>query len=82
MIRHNGKLIAQMYLHCRVRRLFRSGGSPHFQYANAVSLQQKGREDYADCDEKNFLRDNVVAMSYTALATEPKDGKHDTRSIS
>lgn len=77
----NGKCTAQMYSAFLLRSLgyADTGASPDFQYANAVKFAtEKGVADYANCDEKNFLRDNVVAMSYTALATEPKDGKHDT----
>lgn len=49
-----------------------------FTYAKAMDFaREKGVVDYANCDEKNFLRDDVVAMSFTALATAPKSGEAD-----
>ena len=76
-----GKCTAQMYSTFLLRSLgyADTGASADFQYANAVKFaEEKGVADYANCDEDHFLRDNVVAMSYTALAVQPKDGKHDT----
>lgn len=76
-----GKCTAQMYSAFLLRSLgyADTGASPDFQYANAVKFaEEKGVADYANCDAANFLRDNVVAMSYTALATQPKDAKNDT----
>lgn len=76
-----GKCTAQMYSTFLLRSLGYqdTGASPDFQYANAIAFaEEKGVADYANCDADNFLRDNVVAMSYTALATQPKDGKHNT----
>ncbi|MGN1008771.1 MAG: S-layer homology domain-containing protein, partial [Butyricicoccus sp.] len=76
-----GKCTAQMYSTFLLRSLGYqdTGASPDFQYANAIQFaEEKGVADYANCDTDNFLRDNVVAMSYTALATQPKDGQHAT----
>lgn len=76
-----GKCTAQMYSTFLLRSLgyADTGAAADFQYANAIQFaEEKGVADYANCDTDNFLRDNVVAMSYTALSVQPKDGKHDT----
>ena len=47
-----------------------------FTYAEAVSFGESiGLVDYANCDQDNFLRDHVAAMSLTALNTPVKDNK-------
>ena len=44
-----------------------------FTYAEAVSFGESvGLVDYANCDQDNFLRDHVAAMSLTALDTPVK----------
>ena len=71
---------AQMYSTFLLRTLGYSdtATNPDFTYNNAIDFaEQKGVVDIGNCDEDNFLRDHVVAMSYTALATEPKDAKYD-----
>ena len=76
----NSVCTAQMYSTFLLRTLGYSdtATNPDFTYANAIDFaEQKGVIDIGDSDEDNFLRDHVVAMSYTALATEPKDAKYD-----
>lgn len=76
----NSVCTAQMYSTFLLRTLGYSdtATNPDFTYANAIDFaEQKGVIDIGNCDEDNFLRDHVVAMSYTALATEPKDAKYD-----
>ena len=71
---------AQMYSTFLLRTLGYSdtAANPDFTYNNAVDFaEQKGVVDMANCNEDNFLRDHVVAMSYTTLATEPKDAQYD-----
>ena len=77
----NGSCTAQMYATFLLRSLgyADTGATPDFLYANAISFaEDKGVVDFANCDTDNFLRDHVVAMSYTALSVQPKDGKNDT----
>lgn len=68
-----GACSAQMYTTFLLRSLGYSDASGDFTYATAMA---KGKEiqlvDMANCNEKNFLRDHVVAMSYTALACPSK----------
>lgn len=76
-----GACTAQMYATFLLRSLgyADSGNRVDFSYSNALDFaEQKGVVDALNCDSSNFLRDNVVAMSYTALATQPKDGKNAT----
>ena len=76
----NSVCTAQMYSTFLLRTLGYSdtATNPDFTYANAIEKKKKkGVIDIGNCDEDNFLRDHVVAMSYTALATEPKDAKYD-----
>ena len=76
----NSVCTAQMYSTFLLRTLGYSdtATNPDFTYDNAIDFaEQKGVIDIGNCDEDNFLRDHVVAMSYTALATEPKDAKYD-----
>ena len=49
-----------------------------FTYDGALDFAREiGVVDAANCDEDNFLRDDVVAMSYTALSVAPKSGEAD-----
>ena len=76
----NSVCTAQMYSTFLLRTLGYSdtATNPDFTYDNAIDFaEQKGVIDIGNCDEDNFLRDHVVAMSYTALAIEPKDAKYD-----
>lgn len=54
----------------------KTGGD--FTFAQALEFGETiGLIDAFNCDSNRFLRDNVVAMSYTALATAPKSGEAD-----
>lgn len=77
----NGTCTAQMYSAFLMRSLgyTDSGDNADFSYSTAIDFaKEKGVVDEINCNTENFLRDHVVAMSYTALATQPKDGKNDT----
>lgn len=76
-----GDCTAQMYATFLMRSLgyADSGESADFSYADALTFAtEKGVVDSVNCDADNFMRDDVVAMSYTALSVQPKDGAHDT----
>lgn len=76
-----GACTAQMYATFLMRSLgyTDTGDNADFSYSNSLTFaKEKGVVDDFNCDPENFLRDDVVAMSYTALATQPKDGKNDT----
>lgn len=70
---------AQMYTTFLLRALgYSDKAGADFTYAQAVSFGETvGLVDYANCSEKNFLRDHVAAMSLTALNTDVK-GAEDT----
>ena len=56
-----------------------SGDNADFTYNDALNYATEvGVVDAVNCDADNFLRDDVVAMSYTTLATQPKSGDYDT----
>ena len=76
---YSDKCTAQQYATFLLRALgYSDAENGDFTYAKAMDFaREKGVVDYANCDEKNFLRDDVVAMSYTALATAPKSGEAD-----
>jgi|MucameStandDraft_1065616.scaffolds.fasta_scaffold05063_8 hypothetical protein len=72
---------AQMYATFLLRSLGYqdSGDSVDFQFNDAIKFaEEKGVADSANYNAENFLRDHVVAMSYTALSVQPKDAAHDT----
>ena len=49
-----------------------------FSYFTAMSFaREKGVVDLANCNEKDFQRDHLVAMCYTTLACQPKSGEAD-----
>ncbi len=49
-----------------------------FTYFTAMDFaREKGVVDLFNCDEKNFQRDHLVAMCYTALSRQPKGGEGD-----
>lgn len=74
-----GTCSAQMYSAFLVRSLGYNESAGDFTYAKAVDFAtEKGVADYLNCNESNFLRDNVAAMSYTALSVQPKDQAHAT----
>ncbi len=75
----NKQCSAQMYSVFLMRALGYSEDAGDFTYAQAMDkATELGIADIADCNTDNFLRDNVVAMSYTALAKQPKDSETDT----
>jgi len=75
----SGSCTAQQYATFLLRALgYSDAAGGDFTYANALAFaREKGVVDAVNCDEKNFLRDHVAAMSYTALATAPKSGEAD-----
>lgn len=70
---------AQQYTTFLLRALgYSDAAGGDFTYATATDFAQKlGLVDVLNCDEDNFLRDNLAAMSFTALATKPKSGEAD-----
>jgi len=74
-----GSCTAQQYATFLLRALgYSDAAGGDFTYANALAFaKEKGVVDSINCDEKNFLRDHVAAMSYTALAAAPKSGEAD-----
>lgn len=77
----NSDCTSQMYATFLLRTLGYSdtGSNADFNYKNAIDFaMDKNVLDYANYDEDSFLRDNLVAMSYTALATNPKDDNTKT----
>ena len=65
---------AQMYTTFLLRALgYSDAEAGDFTYAQAVSFGESiGLVDYANCNQDNFLRDHVAAMSLTALDTPVK----------
>lgn len=62
-----------MYTTFLLRALGYSDAKGDFTYAKALDFgEQVGLVDDVNCSTKNFLRDNVVAMSLTALDTDVK----------
>ncbi len=70
---------AQQYATFLLRALgYQDTQNGDFTYANAIAFAtEKGVVDAFNCDAANFQRDDIVAMSYTALATAPKSGEAD-----
>lgn len=66
---------AQMYTTFLLRALgYSDAAGGDFTYTGAVDFGKSiGLVDYANCNETNFLRDHVAAMSLTALNTAVKD---------
>ena len=66
---------AQMYTTFLLRALgYSDAAGDDFTYTGAVDFGKSiGLVDYANCNETNFLRDHVAAMSLTALNTAVKD---------
>lgn len=66
---------AKQYATFLLRALGYADGSDGYTYDTALDFAQKqGVVDAVNCDTQNFLRDDVVAMSYTALSRPTKDG--------
>ncbi|MGO5028532.1 S-layer homology domain-containing protein [Candidatus Agathobaculum pullicola] len=65
---------AQMYTTFLLRALgYSDTAGGDFTYAQAISFGESlGLVDYANCNQDNFLRDHVAAMSLTALDTPVK----------
>lgn len=73
---------ADMYTTFLLRALGYQDTSGDFSYSNAVSFAKKiGVADEVNTIGNTFLRDNAVAMSYTALNTKLK-GSNDTTLLS
>ena len=70
---------AQQYTTFLLRALgYSDAAGGDFTYATAMEFARNlGLVDMLNCDENNFLRDNLAAMSFTALATKPKSGEAD-----
>ena len=70
---------AQQYATFLLRALGYSDGTDgDFTYATALQFaREMGVVDDLNCDPDNFLRDDVAAMSFTALACAPKSGEAD-----
>lgn len=68
-----GECSLQMYAAFILRAL---GYGDDFAYADAVNFAAKlGVVDFINAGISGFRRDNAVAISYTALATHPKDSE-------
>lgn len=70
---------ARQYATFLLRALgYSDGENGDFTWETALDFARElGVVNDYNCDESNFLRDDVVAMSYTALATAPKTGEAD-----
>ena len=70
-----GACSAQMYTTFLLRALgYSDAAGGDFTYTGAVDFGKSiGLVDYANCNETNFLRDHVAAMSLTALNTAVGD---------
>ncbi|MBQ9985666.1 MAG: S-layer homology domain-containing protein [Oscillospiraceae bacterium] len=73
---YSDKCTAQQYATFLLRALgYSDGEGGDFTYIKAMEFaKEKGVVDGINCNEENFLRDHVAAMSYTALATATKSG--------
>lgn len=76
---YSDKCTAQQYATFLLRALgYSDGENGDFTYENAISFaREKGVFDGVNCNSGAFLRDNVCAMSYTALSAAPKSGEKD-----
>lgn len=70
---------AQQYTTFLLRALgYSDAEGGDFTYAGALDYGREiGLVDDLNCNVQTFLRDNVAAMSFTALAMEPKTGETD-----
>ena len=73
------KCTAQQYTTFLMRALgYSDAKGGDFTYENAIDFAtEKNVVDAFNLDEDNFMRDEVVAMSYTALSAAPKSGETD-----
>ncbi len=68
---------AQMYTTFLLRALGYSDTAGDFTYDGALEFGREiGLVNEANCDEDNFLRDHMAAMSLTALYTSPKGNEN------
>ncbi len=76
---YSDKCTAQQYATFLLRALgYTDGENGDFTYTNALLFaQERGVVDFVNCAGGEFLRDNVAAMSYTALSVAPKSGEED-----
>lgn len=76
---YSDKCTAQQYATFLLRALgYTDGENGDFEYADALAFAEKcGVVDFVNCAGNVFLRDNVAAMSYTALSVSPKSGEKD-----
>ena len=71
----NDTVTAQQYATFLLRALGYSDRNGDFAYADALRFaEEKGVADGVNCDGGTFLRDEVVAMSYTALSRPTRAG--------
>ncbi len=69
----SGNCTAQQYTTFLLRALGYSDKDGDFTYAEAMKFgMETGVVDLFNCDQTNFLRDHVAAMTLTALATDVK----------
>ncbi len=69
---------AQMYTAFLMRALGYSESSGDFSFDNVLSFARShGVINDVNCSTTAFLRDHIVATSYTALAAAPKSGEPD-----
>lgn len=75
----NGKCDATMYSVLLMRTLGFNEKDGDFTYAEALNkAEELGIIDSSDYNTNKFLRDDLVALSYTTLSIEPKDKTADT----
>lgn len=69
---------AQMYAAFLMRTLGYYEVNGDFAFADALDFaRMKGVINDVNCDTAKFLRDHVVAASYTALSVQPRSGESD-----
>ena len=76
---YSDKCTAQQYATFLLRALgYTDGENGDFVYTDALAFAEKcGVVDFVNCAGDVFLRDNVAAMSYTALSVSPKSREAD-----
>lgn len=76
---YSDKCTAQQYATFLLRALgYTDGENGDFTYVDALAFAEKcGVVDFVNCAGDVFLRDNVAAMSFTALSVSPKSGEAD-----
>ncbi len=76
---YSDKCTAHQYATFLLRALgYTDGKNGDFTYVDALAFAEKcGVVDFVNCGGDAFLRDNVAAMSYTALSVSPKSGEAD-----